>query len=80
MLKVIGIIPARIGSGKQKNIKKISGKTLIEYTFEEVKKSNLIDDFIVSSDSSSLLNLERVMGYSQLFKTRTSRKRYSFNN
>ena len=64
MLKVIGIIPARIGSRgvKQKNIKKISGKTLIEYTLEEVKKSNLIDDFIVSSDSEFITELGESYG------------------
>ena len=64
MLKVIGIIPARIGSKgvKQKNIKKISGKTLIEYSLEEVKKSNLIDDFILSSDSEFIIELGKSYG------------------
>ncbi len=53
MFKTIGIVPARIGSKgiKQKNIKEIYGKPLISYTFDQIKKSKLIDDFIISSDS-----------------------------
>ena len=53
MFKTLAIVPARIGSKgiKQKNIKEILGKPLIEYTLEQIRESKLIDDFIVSSDS-----------------------------
>ena len=53
MFNVIGIVPARKGSKgvKQKNIREIAGKRLVEYTFCEINKSKLIDEFIVSSDS-----------------------------
>ncbi len=64
MLKTIGIVPARIGSRgvKQKNIKEISGKPLIEHTFEQIKNSKLLDQFIVSSDSEYIIELSESYG------------------
>jgi N-acylneuraminate cytidylyltransferase len=56
--KVIAIIPARSGSKsiKNKNIIKIKGKPMIEYTIEYAKKSKLVDQIIVSTDSQKYLN------------------------
>jgi len=53
MIKRLAIIPARIGSKriKQKNIKKIGSKTLIESTLDVLKKSNLFHTIHVSTDS-----------------------------
>ena len=50
---VIAIIPARSGSKsiKNKNIIKIKGKRLIEYSIEYAKRSKLIDEIVVSTDS-----------------------------
>tara|TARA_B100001564_G_scaffold356799_1_gene371696 strand:- start:404 stop:1087 length:684 start_codon:yes stop_codon:yes gene_type:complete len=55
---VLGVIPARGGSKgvKNKNIKNINGKPLINYTIEEAQKSK-IDDLIVSTDSELISNL-----------------------
>lgn len=55
---VLGVIPARGGSKgvKNKNIKKINGKPLINYTIEEAQKSK-IDELIVSTDSDLISNL-----------------------
>ncbi len=56
---VIAIIPARSGSKsiKNKNIIKIKGKRLIEYSIEYAKRSKLIDEIVVSTDSQKYLQL-----------------------
>jgi UDP-hydrolysing UDP-N-acetyl-D-glucosamine 2-epimerase len=57
-MKNIAIIPARGGSKtiKNKNLKKIKNKTLIEITIDIAKKTNLFDKIILSSDSNNILN------------------------
>ena len=64
MMKTLGIVPARIGSRgvKGKNIREISGKPLIEHTFEQIKNSKLLDQFIVSSDSEFINKLSESYG------------------
>lgn len=54
--KILGIIPARGGSKgiKDKNIKALLKKPLIYYTIEAAKKSKLLSDFIVSTDSKKI--------------------------
>ena len=55
--KILAITLARAGSKgvKNKNIKKILGKPLIYYTIKEALKSNLISDYIISTDSKNIL-------------------------
>lgn len=59
--KLIGIIPARKGSKriKNKNLKKINGKYLIEYTIQKCIKSKVFDKIYVNSDSHIINNLTR---------------------
>jgi len=59
MTKFICIIPARAGSKriKNKNIKKINNKLLIEYTLEFAVNSQLFNNIIVSSDSKIIQNI-----------------------
>ena len=54
-MKVLGIIPARKNSKgiKNKNLKKLNGKPLIEYTIESAIKSK-INHIIITSDIKSL--------------------------
>lgn len=54
----LGIIPARGGSKgiPRKNIKLICGKPLIEYTFDAVNDSKLLDRCIVSTDNEKIIN------------------------
>ncbi len=61
MIKVIGIVPARKGSKgiKRKNLVDINGKPLIEYTLDEISKSKLISDFIISTDSKTIHNISK---------------------
>lgn len=55
----LAIIPARGGSKgiPNKNIVQVNGKPLIEYTFDEVKKSKYLDRVIVSTDSEKIKNV-----------------------
>ena len=55
--KVIVIIPARQGSKsiKDKNIRKIKGKPMLMHTIEYPKKSKLVDQIVVSTDSKRYL-------------------------
>lgn len=59
-MNIIAVIPARKGSKsiKDKNIFKINKKTLIEYTFTEIKKSILKKSFIIT-DSQEIKNIAK---------------------
>lgn len=61
MKKILCFIPARSGSKRisKKNIKKISGKTLISYTIDSALKSKMFTDIVVSSDSKLILKTIR---------------------
>ena len=62
--KVIGIVPARIGSKglKFKNLKKLKSKPLIYWPIRTLKKSKYIDKIILNTDSKILRNLGIKMG------------------
>jgi CMP-N,N'-diacetyllegionaminic acid synthase len=55
----LAIIPARSGSKsfKNKNIKKINKKTLIEIAYQTAKNSKIFTDIIVSTDSIKYANI-----------------------
>lgn len=57
--KVLGFIPARGGSKgiPKKNISLLSGKPLIQYTFDQVKLSNLLDLVTVSTDDPEIVHI-----------------------
>ena len=59
--KFIALIPARKGSVgiKNKNLVSINNKKLIEYTFEAVKKSKLINECYVSSNDKIILKVAK---------------------
>ena len=59
MSKRLAIIPAREGSKriKYKNIKKLLGKPLIQYSLDACKKSKLFDKIHISTDSKKILNV-----------------------
>lgn len=54
-MKILGIIPARGGSKgiPQKNMRKILGKPMIQYSFESAKKSK-INKIIVTTDNKKI--------------------------
>ena len=66
----IAIIPARSGSKriKSKNIKNFFNKPIIFWTIKELKKSNLFDHIVTTSDSEKFLSIAKKSGSSILSK------------
>ena len=62
--KVLCIIPARSNSKgiPSKNIQKVFGRPLIEYTINTAKKSRLVTRIIVSTDSQEIANVALKLG------------------
>ena len=60
----IAIIPARQNSKrlKNKNLKNFLGKPLIYYSINEAKKSNLISEVVVSTDSKRIAKISEKLG------------------
>ena len=62
--EILCVIPARGGSKgiPSKNIQKICGKPLIQYTIETAKNSKLISRIIISTDSEKIAKIARKLG------------------
>ena len=62
--KILAIIPARGGSKgiHQKNIKKLLGKPLIDYSISEALKSKFIEKVVVSTDCIDIAEVSRNSG------------------
>ena len=58
---IVGIILARKGSKriKNKNLKKIHGKTLIEISIKFAKKLNFLKNIVLSTDDKRILNISK---------------------
>lgn len=69
-MNFIGIIPARAGSIsiKNKNIVKLNGKPLINYTIIAAKNSILRDNFIVSTDDPKIIKLCKELKVKYFYK------------
>ncbi|MBO8130294.1 MAG: 3-deoxy-manno-octulosonate cytidylyltransferase [Candidatus Marinimicrobia bacterium] len=63
-MSVLGIIPARFNSKRLpgKLLREICGKTLITRTYENAKKSNLIDRLVVATDDERILEEIKSIG------------------
>ncbi len=63
-MNILGVITARGGSKgvPNKNIKLLDGKPLIAYTINVAKKSKLLTDLIVSTDSEEIASISREHG------------------
>ena len=68
--RLIGIIPARGGSKgiPKKNLVKLLGKPLINWTIDEAKKLKVIDELIVSSDDEEIIACAQESGCRVPFK------------
>ncbi|WP_152287203.1 acylneuraminate cytidylyltransferase family protein [Flavicella marina] len=67
-MKVLGLIPARGGSKgvPQKNIRLVDGLPLIGYSIEIAKKSKLLTDVVVSTDSDEIIDVVKSLDCSFL--------------
>lgn len=63
--KQLAIIPARRNSKgiPRKNVRHLSGRPLIEYTFAAAAKAKTIDDIIVSTDDEAVTELATKWGF-----------------
>ncbi len=79
MNKVLAIIPARGGSKGiyMKNVQKLAGKPLIQYTIEQAHKSRLITQTIVSTDNQKIKKIVEELGVEVPF---LRPKKYSKDN
>ena len=61
---ILAIIPARGGSKRipKKNIKKLAGKPLIEYTIDAASQSKLVDKIVVSTENREIERVVRKYG------------------
>lgn len=57
-MKIIAVIPARLASTRlpRKMLREIHGKPLAIWVYEAVRKSSLLNDVIVATDSEEILN------------------------
>lgn len=64
----LALIPARAGSKsiKNKNLALLGGKPLLFYTINEAKKVDFIDEILVSSDGSAILDYAHSQGVSTI--------------
>ena len=62
--KILVVIPARSGSKgiKNKNIKKINNKPLLSYSIDYAKKCNLVDEIVVSTESTQYAKIAKKFG------------------
>jgi CMP-N,N'-diacetyllegionaminic acid synthase len=63
-MDILGIIPARGGSKgvPRKNLRLLAGKPLIAYTIEAARRSNLLQDFLVSTDYGEIVDVAQALG------------------
>jgi 3-deoxy-manno-octulosonate cytidylyltransferase (CMP-KDO synthetase) len=63
-MKIIGIIPARYSATRLpgKPLADICGKPLIQYVYEQAKKSGLLEDVIVATDDERILEAVEEFG------------------
>ena len=62
-MKILAIIPARGGSKgvPLKNIRKLNGNPLIEYTIKSAKKSKYVNRIIVSTDDKKIAAIQNLV-------------------
>ena len=71
MNKTICIIPARKGSKriKNKNLKFFCGKPIISHVIQNLKKFNMFDKIVVSTNSKKIQNIAKELGIEVLIRS-----------
>jgi CMP-N,N'-diacetyllegionaminic acid synthase len=67
---IYAVTPARGNSKgiKNKNLKSIKNKSLLKICFDAAKETKLIDEIVISSDSSKIIRKAKSIGYKVYFK------------
>ena len=78
-MDILTIIPARAGSKgiKNKNLKKLNGIHLIEYTIRAAQESKC-KNIIISSDSENIINIAKKYKNSNIYRVYESIKIYGY--
>ena len=63
-MNIVGIIPARFASTRLmgKLLANIGGKPLIQHTYENAKKSKLMNEIIIAVDDEKLFKVVKAFG------------------
>jgi len=63
-MRVLGLIPARSGSKgiTKKNLRKLAGKPLINYTIQHGLSSKKIDKLVVTTDDKQIMSIAKAAG------------------
>jgi 3-deoxy-manno-octulosonate cytidylyltransferase (CMP-KDO synthetase) len=64
-MKTVAIIPARLASTRlpRKILRQIAGKPMLVHVYEAAKRSPLLQDVIIATDSEEILQLARANGW-----------------
>jgi 3-deoxy-manno-octulosonate cytidylyltransferase (CMP-KDO synthetase) len=64
-VRVIAIIPARLGSTRlaRKVLREIAGKPMVGWVYESARKSPLLADVIIATDSDEVMQVAQVHGW-----------------
>jgi CMP-N-acetylneuraminic acid synthetase len=54
-MKVVGLIPFWLNKGKDRDLKKLAGRYLINYSVELLNSSSLIGDVVIYSSDNQVL-------------------------
>lgn len=75
MKKVLGVIPARLGSTRlsRKMLRTINGKPLMYHTYMRTRKARLLDAVVIATDSDEIRKTAEAFG-AQVIMTSTSIK------
>ena len=68
--KILAFVPARGGSKgiKNKNLQKVKGRSLIEWTFLSAQKCSYVDAIVLSTDNSEIASKAQNIGYTVLLR------------
>ncbi len=68
--RILAIVIARANSKrlKNKNLLKYKNQTLIEHAYKSARKSEFIDDIVLSSESKKIIKLGKKIGFNVPFK------------
>lgn len=74
-MEVIGIIPARYGSTRfeGKLLADLCGKPVIQYTWENARKSKSIDELLVATDDKRIYNSAKGFGAKVIYTSKAHR-------
>ena len=64
-MKAIAVIPARLASTRlpRKMLRMIAGRTLLEWVYQAVRQSPVLEDVIIATDADEIINLGRKRGW-----------------